>query len=82
MARRGWDMELEAFEDNLWVDQETGCYEWTGGKATNGYGIFHADGASWYAIGKLLGYAQQTVKRAVEKYKNTNQPIIPLLETA
>lgn len=164
MARRSWDMEIEAFEDNLWVDPVTGCYVWTGGKASNGYGIFHSDGkailahryswesvygpiddglcvlhscdnrgcqnaiehmflgskkdnsqdmvskgrqrgpgrgrrvitpevshhmahlhangASWYSIGKLLGYAQQTVKRAVEKYNNTNQPIIPLSETA
>jgi HNH endonuclease len=163
MAKRSLEMELEAFEDNLWVDTETGCYEWTGGKATNGYGIFHADGkavlahryswesvngpipdglcvlhscdnrgcqnaiehmflgnkkdnsqdmvakgragcgpgtsfnrttpeerhhmaylrahgASWYSIAKLLGYAQQTVKRAVEKYINSNEPIIALAE--
>jgi hypothetical protein len=44
--KRTVEDEIWAFLDCIHVDEQTGCYLYTGGIATNGYGVFSADGRS------------------------------------
>jgi hypothetical protein len=44
--RKSESEEIEVFLENIKVDPVTGCYEWMGGKASNGRGIYTSGGRS------------------------------------